>query len=123
MQFKASSTGTTEIPKSLYHNTNIQFDYTNLIVFLNGVYLEPDRYTIEPGNWIKFNPNISIAGYGPQPYENKMFTAVYLMEYVDPDANAEAFNDEYGQKEVDPSEDNDETRFEEVYAYVKKKPV
>ena len=123
MQFKASSTGTTEIPKSLYHNTNIQFDYTNLIVFLNGVYLEPDRYTIEPGNWIKLNPNISIAGYGPQPYETKMFTAVYLMEYVDPDANAEAFNDEYGQKEVDPSEDNDETRFEEVYAYVKKKPV
>ena len=45
-----------------------------------------------------------------------------MMAYEDPDSNSDGFNDLYGQKEVDPSEDNDKTRFDELYSRVERKP-
>lgn len=119
-QFKVSSTGMTEIPKELYHNDKIQFNYSNSLLFINGVFLEPERYTIEPGNWIKFNDNMETAGYYP-PYEDKTFTLVYMIAYQVSSDSADEFNTNYSQKEIDPSEDNDETRFDELYSRVERK--
>ena len=119
MQFNVDSTGITEIPQYLYKNPAIQFDPSNLLLFINGVFLEPERYSIEPGNWIKFNSSVVVSGYDP-PFINKTFTGIYLIQYPNSD-NWDEFNGIYGQKEIDPSEDNDETRFDEMYAIVKRK--
>ena len=86
---------------------------------MNGVFLEPERYTIDSGNIINMNINPTISGYNT-PYMDKTYTGIYLIQYPSSDS-WEEFNDEYGQKEIDPSEDNDETRFDEMYAVVKRK--
>jgi hypothetical protein len=58
------------------------------------------------------------AGYYP-PYEDKTFTLVYMIAYQV--STADKFNTNYGQKEIDPSEDNDNIRFDELYSRVEKK--
>jgi len=121
MEFNVTPTGMTEIPLYLYRNKDIKFNSSNLLLFVNGVFIEPERYTIEPDNWIKFNSIPEIAGYD-EPYEDKSFTGIYIMAYEDPDSNSDGFDDLYGQKEVDPSEDNDKTRFDELYSRVERKP-
>lgn len=121
MEFNVTPTGMTEIPLYFYKNKDIKFNSSNLLLFVNGVFIEPERYTIEPDNWIKFNSIPEIAGYD-EPYEDKSFTGIYMMAYEDPDSNSDGFNDLYGQKEVDPSEDNDKTRFDELYSRVERKP-
>lgn len=119
MQFDVDVSGITKIPEYLYKNPLIQFDPSNLLLFMNGVFLEPERYTIDSGNIINMNINPTISGYNT-PYMDKTYTGIYLIQYPSSDS-WEEFNDEYGQKEIDPSEDNDETRFDEMYAVVKRK--
>ena len=120
MEFPVAQNGLTQIPPELYKTPTFQFDSSNLLLFINGVYLEPDRWSItQPGNNIQIIS--STSGYWP-PIVNKTFTAVYILQQPDPDLNYTEFREAYSQKEIDPSEDNDKLRFDELYSYVEKKP-
>ena len=119
MQFDVDPSGITEIPKYLYKNPAFVFDETNLLVFINGVFLEPERWSVTADHKIKLHP-IEEKSY-EVPLIDKTFTAIYIRSQVDPDNSKKKFDGGYGQKEIDPSEDNDKLRFDELYSYVKRK--
>lgn len=90
------------IPSNLHDN--IQFNDSNLLLFINGTFIDPDRYQIDRNNKIIFVNN------NDNPFENeKAVTGIYLVSY---DSNSEKNNlDNYNMKE-----DNDWIWFDEMYS-------
>lgn len=110
MMWDITDDGPNTIPKQLYEGS-LKFDNTNLILFLNGTYLQPDRYTIthtdDGNNIISMNTPADTA-----ILSNKTFTGIYLVSYT-PNYQTEG---DGAYKYTDLTEDHDWIWWDEMYA-------
>ena len=97
-----------------YFHDHIKFNYENLVLFLNGTYLQPDHYTI-------LNNYISVLDTNKLDVQDKQITGIYL------EADPDDVNDEGTRKSGYPSfeyldlkEDHDFMWFEEAHSTAKK---
>lgn len=98
-------TGKVKIPSEDY--TDLSFNERNLILFLNGVYLSPDRYSIG-SNIISMNDPLDDA-----LDDTKTLVGVYLMAYQ----SSKNINDADGPyMYTDMRDDHDWIIFDELYA-------
>lgn len=110
MMWDVTAAGPNTIPKQLYEGS-LKFDETNLMLFLNGTYLQPDRYTIthtdDGNNIISMNTPADTALVA-----NKTLTGVYLVSYT-PNYQTEG---DGSYKYTDLMEDHDWIWWDEMYA-------
>ena len=110
MMWDVTAADPNTIPKQLYEGS-LKFDETNLMLFLNGTYLQPDRYTIthtnDGNNVINMNTPADTALVA-----NKTLTGVYLVSYT-PNYQTEG-DGQY--KYTDLMEDHDWIWWDEMYA-------
>lgn len=110
MMWDVTAAGPNTIPKQLYEGS-LKFDETNLMLFLNGTYLQPDRYTIthtdDGNNVINMNTPADTALIA-----NKTLTGVYLVSYT-PNYQTEG---DGPYKYTDLMEDHDWIWWDEMYA-------
>lgn len=110
MMWDVTAAGPNTIPKQLYEGS-LKFDETNLMLFLNGTYLQPDRYTIthtdDGNNVINMNTPADTALVA-----NKTLTGVYLVSYT-PNYQTEG---DGPYKYTDLMEDHDWIWWDEMYA-------
>lgn len=110
MMWDVTAAGPNTIPKQLYEGS-LKFDETNLMLFLNGTYLQPNRYTIthtdDGNNIISMNTPADTALVA-----NKTLTGVYLVSYT-PNYQTEG---DGPYKYTDLMEDHDWIWWDEMYA-------
>ena len=105
VNFKAEETNPTLIPPETYENQ--WFYHRHILLFVNGVYIEPERYDIID-NKIYMKPNLH-KGY-PEPNIDNFYTMIYLKDYqILPKGNS------YPELDEDIEDDSDQATFFEGY--------
>lgn len=105
VNFQAKEINPTLIPPETYENQ--WFYHRHVLLFVNGVYIEPERYDIIDNKiWMK--PNLQ-KGY-PEPNIENFYTLLYLKDYaLKPKGNP------YPELEEDFEDDADQAMFFEGY--------
>lgn len=104
MMWDLDTDGSTYIPSNLYND--ISFNDSNLLLFLNGTFIQPDRYRIEDNKIIFLNE-------WDQPLlHTKSLTGIYLVSYK-PNYSTEG---DGPYKYIDMKEDHDWIWYDEMYA-------
>lgn len=107
MMWDVSEDGKSYIPEYLY--TDMQFNDSNLLLFLNGTFIQPDRYQIDKNNCITF---VNEDDDGLK--NTKTLTGIYLVSYI---PNYEKDDNTEGPYNfIDMKEDHDWIWFDEMYA-------
>lgn len=107
MMWDISEDGKSYIPEYLY--TDMQFNDSNLLLFLNGTFIQPDRYQIDKNNCITF---VNEDDDGLK--NTKTLTGIYLVSYI---PNYEKDDNTEGPYNfIDMKEDHDWIWFDEIYA-------
>lgn len=110
--FEPTKNGEALIPKDQYKKGFI-FSNNNLVLFLNGTYLQPDRYNVDSNGKITMNDPTDDA-----ITVSKSLTGMYLESYV-PTINSDSNNSEDIDsiyKYINMVEDNDWIIFDEMYS-------
>ena len=83
-EFLGNKNNEIDIPEYLYNG--MKFNSGNMILFVNGTYIEPDRYTVSDQK-IKFNnpPGVQLTRSGLNFIDGKAITIIYLKPYADID--------------------------------------
>ena len=83
-EFLGNKNNEIDIPEYLYNG--MKFNSGNMILFVNGTYIEPDRYTVS-NQKIKFNnpPGVQLTRSGLNFIDGKAITIIYLKPYADID--------------------------------------
>lgn len=113
MRFSVHDYPVLKIPASLSHN--IIFNKDNLIIFVNGIYLEPDRFSLEKNKFIILNEA------DDEIQNDTAITAFYLSKKKSVSDN----NIEGPYSYLDMKEDHDYVWFDEMYSrpYSSKAPI
>jgi len=107
VNFQAKQVNPTLIPPETYENQ--WFYHRHILLFVNGVYIEPERYKIIE-NKIYMQPTLQ-KGY-QEPTVDSWYTMLYLKDYaIKPKGNP------YPELEEDFDDDSDEAQFFEGYRY------
>ena len=91
----------------------MNFNYENLILFLNGTYLQPDHYIIE-------NNVVKVQGIEDLDVPDKQITGIFFDSVPDDVEDEEKTKAEYPSFEyISLREDHDFVWFEEAHAIAK----
>ena len=105
MMWDISEDGKSYIPSHLYND--IQFNDSNLLLFVNGTFIQPDRYQIDENNCIKM-----VNEWDNALLDTKSLTGIYLVSYK-PNYRTEG---DGPYKYIDMKEDNDWIWYDELYS-------
>ena len=107
VNFQAKEVNPTLIPPETYERQ--WFQHKHILLFVNGVYIEPERYEIVE-NKIYMKPTLE-KGY-QEPMVDSWYTLLYLKDYdLKPKGNI------YPELDEDMRDDSDEAQYFEAYNY------